>query len=81
MKNLFTPSEARFFLVSQADLDKIDALTGALNLAITEILEGRPVRDHREERMDAQLAYDELTNQYLYPDSADRDPRQVPFPF
>ena len=32
-------SRESYFLISQDDVDKIDSLVGALNLAITEILE------------------------------------------
>jgi hypothetical protein len=59
-------SEERYFLVSQGAIDKIDALVGALNLAITEILEARPVRDYRAENVEFQQAYDEQVGDVIY---------------
>lgn len=76
------PPEERFFLITQADVDKIDALIGALNLALGEILENRPVRDHRAEHMTAQREYDRLCALQFYPDADDLDQkRQENFPF
>jgi len=51
-----------YFLVSQDDLYKIDGMIGALNLAITEILERRPVKEKRWEGTPAQWDYDERIN-------------------
>ena len=64
MSKITTESDEQFFLVSQTDIDKIDALTSALNLAITEILEGRPIRDHR--RGQAQARYDDQVGEVIY---------------
>lgn len=61
-----TPPQERLFLVSQSDIDKIDSLVGALNLAITEILEGRPVRDPCPERGAAQADYDEQVGEVIF---------------
>jgi hypothetical protein len=54
----------RYFLVSQDDIDRIDALVGALNLAINEILEAHPIIDR--ERMDAQREYDAKVAEVVY---------------
>ena len=59
-------TEETLFLVSQADIDKIDSLTSALNLAISEILEGRPVQDHRYRRIKAQAEYDDQVGEVIY---------------
>jgi len=61
------------YLVTQADIDKIDALIGVLNLAITEILEARPVRGPRAGGTAAQVEYDEQIAKILYRDDP-RDP-------
>lgn len=66
MNSIPPSSDERLFLVSQADIDKIDALTSALNLAITEILENRPIRDHRANNTRSQTAYDEQVSEILY---------------
>lgn len=55
-----------YFLVSQQDLYKIDGMIGALNLAITEIMESRPVKDRRWETTPAQWDYDERINAIIH---------------
>lgn len=62
-----TQRRESYFLVSQGQIDKIDSLIGALNLAVSEILESCPVRDQRAERMEAQLDYDERIGDVIYP--------------
>jgi hypothetical protein len=69
-----------YFLVSQEDLYKIDCLIGCLNLAITEILERRPVRDHSRDPTPAQEEYDaQVANLIDTPPFP--DPRQSQFDF
>jgi hypothetical protein len=58
------PVMERYFLISQDALDRIDALVGALNLAISEILEAHPVIDR--ERRDAQQEYDAKIAEVVY---------------
>lgn len=48
----------KYYLVHQSEIDKIDSLVGALNLAITEILEWRPVRNDPWRHTPAQNTYD-----------------------
>ena len=61
-------AEKSFFLFSQADIDKIDALISALALAVGEILEGCPVRDRREASRHAQAEYDREIGAVIYRD-------------
>lgn len=56
----------RYYLVHQSEIDKIDALVGALNLAITEILERRPVRREPFRPTPAQTAYDDEIGKVIY---------------
>jgi len=75
-------ADESYFLISQEDVYKIDNLIGALNLAITEILESRPIHDHRTDRTVLQQQYDELVTPYLYPEpDPPIDPRQSQFEF
>ena len=69
-----------YFLISQKDLYKIDSLIGCLNLAITEILERRPVRDHSSEPTPAQDEYDAHIESLIKPESP-LDLRQSQFDF
>ena len=69
-----------YFLVSQEAIERIDTLVSALGLAISEILQSRPVRDDGDERTELQQRYDELIMPHLYPD-LERDPRQAEFEF
>jgi hypothetical protein len=55
-----------YFLVSQEDIYKIDCLIGALNLAVTEILERRPVKEKRWAPMPAQNDYDDQISKIIY---------------
>ena len=55
-----------YFLVSQDDIYKIDCLIGALNLAVGEILEKRPVREKRYSHMPHQNAYDDMIRKTIY---------------
>lgn len=55
-----------YYLISQTEIDKIDSLIGALNLAISEILEGRPIMDRRAERTCAQADFDEQVGPNLH---------------
>jgi len=57
-----------FFLVSQAEIDKIDALISALGFAVSEVLESRPVRDKREASTWAQEEYDRQVGHVIYRD-------------
>jgi hypothetical protein len=59
-----------YFLVSQEDLYKIDCLIGALNLAVTEILERRPVKEKRWAPMPAQNDYDDQISKIIYGEQA-----------
>jgi len=59
-------AEESYFLISQADVEKIDSLVGALNLAISEILESRPVEDNRAERKERQRKYDSEVSDVIY---------------
>jgi hypothetical protein len=54
-----------YFLISQEDLYKIDSMLGALNLAITEILERRPVKERRWAETPAQWDFDEHINSVI----------------
>lgn len=56
----------QYYLVHQCEIDKIDSLVGALNLAITEILEWRPVRKDAWRTTPAQNAYDREVGDVLY---------------
>jgi len=56
----------RYYLVHQSEIDKIDALVGALNLAITEILEWRPVRREPFRSTPAQTTYDDEIGKVIY---------------
>lgn len=56
----------RYYLVHQSEIDKIDALIGALNLAITEILEWRPVRREPFRPTPAQTTYDDEIGKITY---------------
>ena len=58
--------EEDLFLISQAAVDKIDSLIGTLNLAVSEILEARPVRDHRPYFTGHQERYDEEIGEVIY---------------
>jgi hypothetical protein len=53
-------ADREYFLVSQDDIYKIDCMVGALNLAITEILERRPIR---EKLWETTLAQDDFNQQ------------------
>ena len=59
-----------YFLVSQDDIYKIDCLIGALNLAVTEILERRPVKEKRFGAMPAQNDYDDQISKIIYGEQA-----------
>lgn len=54
-----------YFLVSQEDLYKIDSMLGALNLAIKEILEWRPLKQRIWEGTPAQWDFDERVNSVI----------------
>lgn len=69
-----------YFLVSQEDLYKIDCLIGSLNLAVTEILERRPIRDHSLDPTPAQDEYDAYIASNIDNDTP-LDPRQSQFDF
>jgi hypothetical protein len=56
------------FLVTEDDLFKIDCMLSALNLAITEILERRPVREKLWEATPAQDDFNHQLSEYLYDD-------------
>ena len=56
----------KYYLVSEDDIYKIDCLIGALNLAVTEILEWRPVKHDLWRTTPAQSAYDEEVGQVIY---------------
>jgi hypothetical protein len=60
------PPDERYFLVAQSAIDRIDALVGALNLAITEILEAMPVRDYRDLHIDYQDDFDRKVGDVVY---------------
>jgi hypothetical protein len=55
-----------YFLVSQEDLYKIDSLIGALNLAITEILEKHPIRNDPDQSTSAQDDLDRQLEMIFY---------------
>jgi uncharacterized membrane protein (DUF485 family) len=64
-----------FYLVSQRDIDKISALISALDLAVIEILESRPVRT-KVYREKAQKNYDQLANEIIYREFVEfKDPK------
>lgn len=56
----------QYYLVHQCEIDKIDALVGALNLAITEILEWRPVRKDPWRATPLQKAYDREVGEIIH---------------
>lgn len=56
----------RNYLVHRSEIDKIDALVSALNLAITEILEWRPVKSDPMRTTPAQNAYDKEIADIIY---------------
>jgi hypothetical protein len=58
--------EKELFLISQEEIDRVDHLVGALNLAITEILEGQPIRDRRGTQTPAQSDYEDAVSEVLY---------------
>ena len=59
-------SQDEHYLISLSDIEKVDALISALDLAVTEILQGRPVQDRRSEFKHAQLEFDDLTSEVIY---------------
>lgn len=63
-----------YFLVSQEDLYKIDSMLNALNLAIKEILERRPIQERRWEQTPAQWDFDERVNSVIYWDEGADEP-------
>jgi hypothetical protein len=72
----------RYFLVTQDDLYKIDCMLGVLNLALSEILERRPVDDHSGDPTPAQDEYDEHINAVVDTTViADDERRQTRFDF
>lgn len=58
--------EKQYFLVSQDDIYKIDCMVGALNLAITEILERRPVSEKLWAETPAQDDFNEQVGEIIY---------------
>jgi hypothetical protein len=61
----------KYFLVSQAQTYKIDCMVGALNLAITEILERRPVKYDLWQTTPAQNEFDRQVGDIIYDDPHD----------
>ena len=62
-----------YFLVSQEDIYKIDSLIGALNFAIAEILEMRPVKSKSFETTPRLWEYDEQINAIIDTGELDLD--------
>jgi hypothetical protein len=58
----------QYYLVHQSEIDKIDSMVGSLNLAITEILEWRPVRKDPWRTTPLQNAYDREVKDVIYRD-------------
>lgn len=58
----------KYYLVHQSEIDKIDALIGALNLAVSEILELRPVKSDLWRATPAQDDYDDQVGKIIYRD-------------
>jgi hypothetical protein len=63
----------RYFLVSQEQIYKIDCMVGALNLAITEILERRPVKYDVWQATPAQNKFDRQVGDIIYGDDPHDD--------
>ena len=60
------PSKKRCYLISQAEVDKIDDLVSALNLAIAEILENQPFQELQLQSTEAQNDYDDKVGGVIY---------------
>ncbi len=59
-------ADKEYFLVSQDDIYKIDCMIGALNLAITEILERRPVSEKLWQTTPAQDDFNQQVGEIIH---------------